>query len=685
MKLLKNIAFSLLAVVVVVMVYATCDEKVQGMPSTLYGSWRFASLWALLAVTSLIYILRRKMHRRPALLLLHLSFAVILVGALITHVSAIQGSIHLRQDCPTFEFVQEDGQVRQLPFMLELNGFEVVTFPGTETPMDFVSEVSVCERSRQLTSLDFLTISMNHIGEYGGYRFYQSSYDDDGRGSILAVSYDPLGIGVTYVGYGLLFVSMLLLLMLPHEGFRQALRKLSALAAIFMLAGAGAIAQEVPEGKVLPDTLAERFGNLYCYYNGRICPLQTVAHDFTVKLYGKSSFHGYSAEQVFTGWMFFPTVWSEMPRKESSKPQARAEQDAVVQMLLAGEFARIYPYEGVWYSQGDNLPMTMAEEDWFFIKKSMDYAGELAVMKKYDELAYTLQKIRKYQVGQMGDSLPSDAAFQAEKFYNRWSSTKPLAMAFLTLGILLFFVYLRSWLRGQDVARWLRLGMNGLLILAFLYQAAMLSLRWYVSGHLPLTNGFETMQFMALVTMGLTLALQRRFLLVVPFGVLLTGLTLLVSMMGQSNPQITPLMPVLSSPLLSIHVCIIMLAYSLLAFTFFNGLTALFLHSEKKIQHLMDISRVLLFPALFCMAAGIFIGAIWANVSWSRYWGWDPKEVWALITLLIYSLAMHGQSLPWFRNPRHYHLFMVLAFLSVLMTYFGVNFILGGMHSYAAQ
>ncbi|MCQ2246446.1 MAG: cytochrome c biogenesis protein CcsA [Bacteroidaceae bacterium] len=191
---------------------------------------------------------------------------------------------------------------------------------------------------------------------------------------------------------------------------------------------------------------------------------------------------------------------------------------------------------------------------------------------------------------------------------------------------------------------------------------------------------------MALCSLVITLCLQNKFILMMPFGFLLAGLTLLVSMMGESNPQITPLMPVLASPLLSIHVCVIMLAYSLLAFCLFNGITALCLQKmmhHNQIEQLHRISHLMLYPALFLLAAGIFIGAIWANVSWGRYWGWDPKEVWALITFMVYAMALHNKSIKWFCKPLHFHLYMVMAFLCVLITYFGVNFLLGGMHSYA--
>ncbi len=171
--------------------------------------------------------------------------------------------------------------------------------------------------------------------------------------------------------------------------------------------------------------------------------------------------------------------------------------------------------------------------------------------------------------------------------------------------------------------------------------------------------------------------------LIVPFGLLLAGLTMLVSMFGESNPQITNLMPVLASPLLSIHVCVIMIAYSLFAFMMLAGLTGLFFAKREKSALLAEVSKTMLYPALFFLTAGIFIGAIWANQSWGRYWGWDPKEVWALITMLVYAIPLHDKSLPWFHSTRHLHIFFIVAFATVLMTYFGVNFLLGGLHSYA--
>ena len=252
-------------------------------------------------------------------------------------------------------------------------------------------------------------------------------------------------------------------------------------------------------------------------------------------------------------------------------------------------------------------------------------------------------------------------------------------MTCLTLGFLSFCLTIRN--KGSHGVIPL------LLLLTFLFHLFGYGLRRYVSGRIPLANGYETMLFLALCIILITLLLCRRFSFVLPFGFLLSGFTLLVSYLGQMNPQITHLMPVLSSPLLSAHVSIIMMAYALLAFMMLNGLYALILthtsqHSSQ-LSTLTTLSRLMLYPAVFFLASGIFLGAIWANVSWGRYWSWDPKEVWALITLMIYAVPFHQESIPLLRRPTVFHAYLVLAFLAVLMTYFGVNYFLGGMHSYA--
>ena len=232
-----------------------------------------------------------------------------------------------------------------------------------------------------------------------------------------------------------------------------------------------------------------------------------------------------------------------------------------------------------------------------------------------------------------------------------------------------------------------------MLALSFVALTTCLTLRWIISGYIPMTNGYETMLIMAWMIMLASLLMYRKFPIILTFGLLLSGFLLLVSHLGQMDPQITPIMPVLSSPLLSVHVSCVMMAYGLFSITFICGIYTLIARNinkkknddiaKKKTDEMHLLSQLFLYPAEFLLTAGIFIGAIWANVSWGRYWGWDPKEVWALITMLIYAIPMHSTSITWMRKPSHYHWFMVGAFLAVLITYFGVNFFLGGLHSYA--
>lgn len=723
----RHIPFLILAVIIIMLMTASFVEKATG--TQLYATWWFIATWALLAVSSAVLLFSVRIYRRPATLLLHVSFLFILAGALVTHVCGVQGVVHLRLDAPQERFLDSETQTEQsFPFMLRLKEFQVENYPGTSSPMDYLSVVDVIDNGQTKATLH---ISMNNIGQHAGYRFYQSAFDDDRQGTVLSVSHDPWGIGITYTGYGLLLLAMLLLLVLPGEGFRRLLsneenrHKLTVVTLAFVFTQLSIPISAAP--KTLPRDVAAQFGQLYAYHNGRICPLQTVAKDFTMKLYGKSAYKGLTAEQVLMGWMLFPTEWTEEPcikvkgdvadiigcegryasyqqfhdangyklesRLSESSPASRSIHEAdeklnILLMLFNGNLVRIYPYQHdqqlQWFSQGDRLPQDMPQDKWLFVTKSMDYIGELAWTQDYAQMNQVVQKIRRYQQQEGGQLLPSDRLFQAELVYNKADYTRPLAMLLLTVGLLAFGFYLAAWLKGRQPSRWLRWTLGAVLVATIAYQLFVIGLRGYVSGHLPLSNGHETMQFMSLCVLLLTLFSQRRYKLAMPFGLLLGGMTMLVAMMGEANPQITLLMPVLASPLLSIHVCVIMVAYTLLAFTMLNGITALFLRKHpQQLEQLTHISHLMLYPATFCLAAGIFIGAVWANQSWGRYWAWDPKETWALITLLVYAIALHRTSLAWLRRPVWFHLYMVLAFLTILMTYFGVNFFLGGMHSYA--
>ena len=753
MKLLKRIAFCLLGILLFVLTIATILEKVNGtefVNNHIYSSVPFIILWGSTALASLLYMIKRKLYRQWTTFLLHLSFILILVGAFVTWIDGEQGTLQLKLGEKTMSFINKGGEKRTLPFSISLEDFEIIYYKGTRAPMDYVSRITVSAENNS-ESLEG-EISMNKIFSFMNYRFYQSGYDANGQGTVLSVSHDPYGIGITYTGYSILLVSIILFFLNPQSTFRQLMKSYrnnsqdikKGCSILFLLfvstfpMGSRAMAADHPLPKTLPRETAGRFGDLYILYNDRICPLQTFARDFTIKLYGKPTYHGLTSEQVLTGWLFYYDSWKNEPVIRIKSNEARRlldikgqyasvkdfagntneykledamrqihlgrqitdrkgieeanEKFNIISMVCTGALMKIFPYRDAkgntlqWYAQSDRLPHEMGNEQWTFTRKAMNYVHEQIVMKRFDEVNRLLNKIKQYQQKECGEALPSASRFKAEKLYNQFDYSKPIAIFCLCIGLFAFIYYCRCTVTEKNICCSLAFIFNLLLCSIFIYLSMTIVLRGYVSNHLPLSNGFETMQFMAWCTVLLTFFLQRKFTLSVPFGFLLCGLTLLVSMFGEQNPRITQLMPVLQSPLLSIHVVAIMTAYSLLAFIMLNGITAVVLHystenCETAIDFLQRISRLILYPAVFLLTIGIFIGAVWANVSWGRYWGWDPKEVWALITMLVYALALHPASLKCY--PMFFHVFGIVAFLTVLITYFGVNFLLGGMHSYA--
>ena len=748
MKLLKRTAFSLLGILLLILTIATILEKIYGtdfVNEYIYRSVPFVILWGVTAITSLLYIIKSKLHRQPVIFLLHLSLLFILAGAFTTWIYGEQGTMRVRQGEQQTSFTDSKGISHQLPFSITLNQFEIIYYKGTLAPMDFISHISVADKDchRQIQG----KVSMNHIFSYQHYRFYQSGYSEDNEGSVFSVSHDPYGIGITYAGYTLLLLSTVFFFFSPQSRFRQLLkspllhRSLTVILLLFAFSlNSNFLKANSTSPKVLPREVAEHFGDLYILYNNRICPLQTFARDFTVKLYGSSSYKGLTPEEVLTGWLFYYDSWKNEPIIRIKSNEARKlleiegnyarlkdyistineyklekmmnhirsgeqvtdkrgieeadEKFNIINLVCTGAMMKIFPCRNIagktleWYSQSDQLPQDMDNDKWVFIRKSMSYVNEMIVMKKYNDACLLLEKIKKYQQKECDGLLPADNKFKAEKIYNQFDYSKSVAMACICIGLICFIYYCHCMASQKRTSRKAIIILNILLWIVFTYLSAAICLRGYVSNHLPLSNGFETMQFMAWCTLLLTFLLQRKFAMLLPFGFLLCGLTLMVSMLGESNPQITQLMPVLQSPLLSIHVVVIMIAYSLLAFIMLNGVTAVILHQSQKeckeqIERLQIISQIILYPAIFLLAIGIFIGAVWANVSWGRYWGWDPKEVWALITMLVYALALHPRSLPWFHRTMFFHVFCITAFITVLITYFGVNFLLGGMHSYA--
>ena len=678
---MKRLILSVYVALVVVLAVTTFVEQARGTAfagAHVYHAVWFALLWGVLAVLTLVACVRMRLWRRVPLLLLHGSFLVILGGALITFLWGEQGYVHLEEGKTTDRFVVQDSRhLLPLPFSLRLDSFRIVCYPGTEAPADYVSYIHVSGNGRESQKA---SVSMNRIFSCGGYRFYQSSYDPDGRGSWLSVNHDPWGIGVTYAGYALLGLSMLWVLCSRGGEFRRLLRhpllRMGGFLVLFLLLGTTLQAAE-RKLPVLNLKQADSLASVQVIYHDRVVPFNTLARDFVLKLTGKPAYKGLEPEQVIGGWLLHPEVWKD-------EPMIRIKSAALRRRLgLESDFARLSDlFDGQTYR---------LQAYW---DASDNHSGELSPLDK--AIVETDEKvglILMLQQGTLIRPLPDDgsvarlpeAKVRAELLYNRIPFSRWLFMFNLSVGLLAFALLLYKGLRPVAADGRMLRGVERFFACALwavlLFQALGYGLRWYIGGRIPLSNGYETMQFLALATLLLACLLRRRFPFTLPFGFLLSGFALLVSYLGQMNPQITPLMPVLVSPWLSSHVSLIMMSYALFAFLMLNGVLALCVRREA--LRLMLLSRLLLYPAVFFLGAGIFLGAIWANVSWGHYWSWDPKEVWALVTFMVYAVPFHAGSLSRLRKPLFFHVYMMVAFLTVLMTYFGVNYVLGGMHSYA--
>ncbi|MDY4401382.1 MAG: cytochrome c biogenesis protein CcsA [Prevotella sp.] len=655
---LKKTLFALYVLVIVCMAAATVVEKYSGtdfVRSNVYGAWWFSLLWVVLTAAGVVYFLRHRCKSWSGIAL-HLSFVVILAGAFVTHVSSERGTVHLRQGSYISTCVMYDRHNQpydaQMPFQMRLDRFDVQYHEGTDAAEDYVSQFTIIDHGKQYSG----KVSMNRIFRYGAMRFYQSSYDNDMLGASVSFNSDPIGIPLTYTGYALLFFSLVYMLFDPHGAYRKLLRLSHLKKGLMMMALLFALGSSSAEAHVLPNESADRFGRLMVLHNSRICPLQTLAINFTKNLYGKASYNGYTPEQVLTGWMFYADDWMQEPMLRLKGAEMRdrlqlpeyvpvsqffnsamggytlgpyvqeyyggnhdafhsqvAAIDNKIQLIMelrSGSLLKLFPYTSkgktTWFAPTDDLPNAMDREHQQFVRSICLLLGDCALASDYTQMDAVVGKMLKYQQKNGGASMPSDRRVAAERIYNRIPFATILFMLCLAMGIISFLYAIIRMCREDN---------------------------------------------------------------------------------GANNVG-TDADPVLNSPLLSVHVSIIMMGFAMLSFTFISGLTAILLRlvsrtAQPKMVQLQQLSLVFLYPALAALGIGIFIGAIWANVSWGEYWGWDPKEVWALITFMIYAIPLHARSVAQLRRPTAFHLFMTLAFLTLVMTYFGVNYFLGGMHSYA--
>ena len=665
----------IVAAVVIVMAIATIVEKIHGttfVSTKIYSTWWFSAIWGILAIASIARIITSGMQKTLTVLMLHISFAVILAGALTTHLTSKKGYLHLRcgETARLYTEQSSNGDMRTatLPISVKLNDFNIKNYEGTTTHSDYASHLTFSTDEGSTNE----TVSMNNIAVVEGYRFYQTSFDQDMKGSILTVTYDPYGTGITYIGYGLLIVSAILLLLLRTPRIKQLYRQLNGSRVLAIGCLVLMTASTFAKTPVMAREDAEKAERKLIVYNGRVCPLNTLAHDFCLKITGKTSYKGLSAEQLLLSLPMAPEEWSE-------KPLLKIKNKALKERLgIKTDLARIKDfYENDGRYKLDillNEQMNKAEDDQDkkLVRSIYDVDEQISLVNA----AVTGKLIEPYK----GNNPPSETRISAEILYNQLPLTVVGAFMILT-GILI--IVIAEIIRKKGFAVKL-----GILLIISAFQLAVFLLRWYISGNIPLSNGYETMAFVSLSTSLLTL-LAIWMLRKQPFvcntvtigGLMIAGLTLLVAHLSEMSPQITSLMPVLHSPWLTTHVSLIMISYSLFAFmAVIAGVDLV-----KKDARLDALNRLMLYPAEIFLTIGIFLGAIWANQSWGTYWSWDPKEVWALISMLIYCIPFHTESLPFMKKTKVMDWYLIMAFLSILMTYFGVNYLLGGMHSYAGN
>ncbi len=624
-----------MAALIAAMTAATVLEKLQGTPEAMrlvYHNPAFIVLWAVAAISGFAYIIMRGAPKRVFTFGIHLAFMVILAGALTTHLFSKSGSMHLREGETLDAFELEDDTEVKLPFSVKLDGFTVEYHHGSKMPSGFRSDVTVDGEP--------YVISMNNILKYKGYRFYQADYDEDGNGSILAVSHDPWGVGISYTGYILLLISMIGFFFQKDSAFRAALRRvLEASAAMLLLvlipsnAGAAAGSREVKEA----------LGSMYIYYGHRVCPFDTYLQEKGL--------------------------------------------DATLEELSKLKIFPIADSLGTvsWYSANGDLPAGIYDSDdlWTFVRKSPEVINNCLAEGNEADALKVIGGIKAYQQKTAAGVIPSEAKVKAERAYIRIARPCVQFILSLTLGILLFVLNCVYLSKRRRMPQWIVLAATVVALLLWMYLSVVIGLRWWVSGTGPYVGRYNVMMLMAWFATIAMVLLSKRFPLVQPLGFLVAGFTMLLASKAGVSPQIMPLMPVLRSPLLSIHVLSMMLSYTLFGLVAFNGIMGVSVSSREVSATLKDLSLVFLYPAVFLLTFGTFLGAVWANISWGSYWAWDPKETWALITMLVYSFTLHADALRPFRNSRFFHWFTIGAFLCVLITYFGVNLILGGMHSYA--
>jgi len=638
-----------------------------------------------------------------------------------------------------------------LPFSIYLRDFQLDRYPGSESPSSFASEVVLTDPGEGIN--ENIRIFMNNTLTHRGFKFFQSSYDVDEKGTILSVNHDFWGTWISYLGYFLLFVGIVTSLINKYSYFQFLAQKLkNSTVKVLLLAALlgggvfGANAQGSMSAMIPPvdQSIVDEFSKVWVQgVDGRIEPISTLTSEIVRKITHKSTMYGKSPDEVVLSMMTHPEIWRTLPmvlvgdkmlaaqlgaqgkfitveslfdeqgnykilepvRAAYSKGPAFRnkiekeyinldERVNICFMVFQGSMFNVFPREqseDPWYAPGATA-VEYTDGDSIFVKSGFQLFLQSIIENNTADAIQILQALENFQVKYGGTLIPGETKRNIEIFYNKVNPFKRIFPYYLMFGFLLLVVLLINIFRQKPLPAFIKYGFLAVIVVLFLVHTAGLILRWYISGHAPWSNGFESVVYVAWAAMLAGLIFGRKYPLVVGTAAFLSGIALFVAHLSWMNPEVTNLVPVLKSYWLTIHVAIITASYGFLGLSTFLGVLAMILfvmrtqRNEKRvsgfIEQLTTINEMSATVGLYALTFGTFLGGVWANESWGRYWGWDPKETWALITVVVYSFIVHMRLIPPLKGVFNYNLASILGFASVMMTYFGVNYYLAGLHSY---
>ena len=655
-----------------------------------------------------------------------------------------------------------------LPFRIQLDDFVMITYPGSDNPVDYESHVRLFDSERGIEG-NPSRIYMNHPLNHQGYKLFQSSYDDDRRGTVLTVNFDP-GKNPTYFGYGLITLGFILVFAKDLLWRRSTALLVAFLAAMAFSAvpldrasaqglevagrfpGAVEVSPPVDITLMAPEARLAAGGLIMQDYQGRMKPLDTLARALVRKIGKRFEIDGWDPMDMYLSWLVNPQYWwdypllyvrypglrdllevdpgathvtarslfddqgnyvlgqvvetaHQTPDRDRSKLQRKLiafdERLNLFYMALLGRSLRIFPMPGdennTWLSMDEAMPRVTGTARDRYRRTWFDFMGGLKNGDS-DQFAGAVTEIAAFQAEYGAAVVTGKAALRSELFLNRTRPFSRVLWGYLVASVILMAAYFQCLIKrgGRPFRMRHPLYLAGFVLFlgSFGVHLAAYVLRWAASGRAPLSNGYESLVFisLAVAAAGLSFELKDRRGVAAGLASLLTFVVLGISMMSFFDPAIGLLVPVLNSYWLNIHVTVITASYGFLGLGALIGALMLVLYLMKgpgrhsirdgirKLEGLLFNVNIV---GLGLLTVGTLLGGIWANESWGRYWGWDPKETWSLVTILTYTVISHIRLIPSIKKPWALAAGSFAGISTVVMTFFGVNYFLQGLHSYA--